>query len=56
MFELILYEYRARKLFLLLIPLLIVVQKGIIEREEAYLTRKFGNDYMSYQPQVRRWF
>ena len=41
---------------LLLIPLLIVVQKGIIEREEAYLTGKFGNDYLSYKAQVRRWF
>ncbi|GAB3907110.1 hypothetical protein GCM10028803_40600 [Larkinella knui] len=40
---------------LLLIPLLGVVQKGIIEREEQYLTRKFGDEYLSYKAQVRRW-
>lgn len=40
---------------LLLIPLLIVVQKGIIEREEAYLTRKFGEEYLRYKVRVRRW-
>lgn len=34
---------------LLLIPLLMVVQKGIIEREERYLTRKFGDDYLRYK-------
>ena len=40
---------------LLLIPLLLVVQKGIIEREEIYLTRKFGTGYLSYKARVRRW-
>jgi protein-S-isoprenylcysteine O-methyltransferase Ste14 len=40
---------------LLLIPLLVVVQKGIIEREEQYLTRKFGEEYLNYKAQVRRW-
>lgn len=42
--------------FVLLIPLLVLVQKGIIEREEHYLTRKFGNEYLTYKTQVRRWF
>lgn len=41
--------------FLLLIPLLIVVQRGIIEREERYLTRKFGDEYLHYKQKVRRW-
>jgi len=40
---------------LLLIPLLLVVQKGIVEREEQYLTQKFGEEYLSYKSQVRRW-
>ncbi len=40
---------------LLLIPLLMVVQKGIIEREEAYLIRKFGDQYLRYKGRVRRW-
>lgn len=41
--------------FVLLLPLLILVQKGIIEREEAYLSRKFGQEYLAYKAQVRRW-
>jgi protein-S-isoprenylcysteine O-methyltransferase Ste14 len=41
--------------FIILFPLLIVCQKGIIEREERYLTRKFGNEYLEYQSKVRRW-
>ena len=41
--------------FVLLFPLLIVVQKGIIEREEKYLTRKFGDEYLAYKGKVRRW-
>lgn len=41
--------------FLLLIPLLLLVQKGIIEREETYLTRKFGDEYLRYKAKVRRW-
>ena len=40
---------------LLLIPLLILVQKGIIEREEHYLARKFGGEYLRYKVRVRRW-
>jgi protein-S-isoprenylcysteine O-methyltransferase Ste14 len=41
--------------FILLFPLLMICQKGIIEREEKYLTRKFGNEYLDYQSKVRRW-
>jgi protein-S-isoprenylcysteine O-methyltransferase Ste14 len=41
--------------FVLLPPLLMIVQKGIIEREEKYLTRKFGNEYLNYKSKVRRW-
>jgi protein-S-isoprenylcysteine O-methyltransferase Ste14 len=41
--------------FILLFPLLMICQKGIIEREESYLTRKFGNEYLDYQSKVRRW-
>ncbi|HUQ19924.1 MAG TPA: isoprenylcysteine carboxylmethyltransferase family protein [Gemmatimonadaceae bacterium] len=40
-----------------LLPLvLLVIQRGVILREEAYLTRKFGDTYLSYKQRVRRWF
>jgi protein-S-isoprenylcysteine O-methyltransferase Ste14 len=34
---------------------LAVVQRGVIEREEAYLERKFGAEYTQYKARVRRW-
>ena len=40
---------------LLLLPLLVVVQIGVIQREEIYLERKFGDEYLRYKAQVRRW-
>ncbi|MEP9361100.1 isoprenylcysteine carboxylmethyltransferase family protein [Sphingomonas sp. KR3-1] len=40
---------------LLLIPLVIVIQKEVIEREEAYLAGKFGARYLAYKSAVRRW-
>ena len=41
---------------LMLIPLFLLVQKGIIEREERYLAKKFGGEYLNYKSKVRRWF
>ena len=39
-----------------LLPLAIVVmQRGVIHREERYLARKFGEEYLAYQSRVRRW-
>jgi protein-S-isoprenylcysteine O-methyltransferase Ste14 len=32
-----------------------VLQKGMIEPEEAYLERNFGEDYLRYKTKVRRW-
>lgn len=41
---------------LLLLPLvLLVMQRGVIAREEAYLERRFGRDYTEYRARVRRW-
>lgn len=40
---------------LLLIPLVFVIQKEVIEREEAYLAGKFGDRYLTYKSLVRRW-
>jgi len=39
----------------LLIPVLIVLQRGVIEREEVYLERQFGGAYRNYQARVPRW-
>lgn len=41
---------------LLLLPVvLIVMQRGVIAREEAYLERRFGGEYAAYRARVRRW-
>lgn len=32
-----------------------VLQRFAIEPEEAYLERKFGDDYLAYKRRVRRW-
>lgn len=41
---------------ILLLPVILrVMTKGVIEREEAYLTRKFGAEYVRYTERVGRW-
>ncbi|MBD1848111.1 isoprenylcysteine carboxylmethyltransferase family protein [Cyanobacteria bacterium FACHB-63] len=40
---------------LLLLPLIVVVQNGVIKREERYLEQKFGDEYLRYKASVRRW-
>lgn len=32
-----------------------VMRYGVIGREEAYLERKFGEEYLTYKSRVRRW-
>jgi protein-S-isoprenylcysteine O-methyltransferase Ste14 len=41
--------------FLLLPLVILVIQRGVIEREERYLEQKFGSDYFDYRSRVRRW-
>jgi protein-S-isoprenylcysteine O-methyltransferase Ste14 len=31
------------------------LQRGVVEPEEAYLRRKFGDAYRKYQARVPRW-
>lgn len=35
--------------------LLLIVQEYIIKREEKYLERRFGQEYLDYKSKVRRW-
>jgi protein-S-isoprenylcysteine O-methyltransferase Ste14 len=38
-----------------LVPLIIIVTYGVIQREERYLDRTFGQSYRAYRSKVRRW-
>ena len=41
---------------ILLLPLvLFVIQREVIGREEHYLERTFGEEYLAYKRRVRRW-
>ena len=40
---------------ILLGPLLVLMDWGVIRREERYLSGKFGDAYTSYMSRVRRW-
>ncbi len=45
----------ALSCMLLLPAVVLVMQRGVIEREESYLEDRFGEDYLRYKAQVRRW-
>jgi protein-S-isoprenylcysteine O-methyltransferase Ste14 len=38
-----------------LAAVLVVIHRGVVLREERYLARTFGEEYLAYQRQVRRW-
>ncbi|MBO9617564.1 MAG: isoprenylcysteine carboxylmethyltransferase family protein [Niabella sp.] len=41
---------------LILVPLLVfILQAYVIKREEKYLTRAFGEQFLAYKKRVRRW-
>ncbi|CAA9407106.1 MAG: Putative protein-S-isoprenylcysteine methyltransferase [uncultured Rubrobacteraceae bacterium] len=39
----------------LLPPTLAVIRRRVIEKEEGYLEREFGGEYLRYKARVRRW-
>ncbi|MCM8557594.1 methyltransferase family protein [Sphingomicrobium sediminis] len=42
-------------LLAILAPILIVIDRFVIAREERYLSAKFGSDYDDYRARSRRW-
>ncbi|MEY3702377.1 MAG: hypothetical protein RI891_1669 [Gemmatimonadota bacterium] len=42
-------------ILLMVLPAVVFTDRAIIRREEAYLTRKFGEPYLAYCRKVRRW-
>jgi protein-S-isoprenylcysteine O-methyltransferase Ste14 len=41
---------------IVLLPLVVyVIEREVIEREERYLERTFGEEHVNYRAQVRRW-
>jgi protein-S-isoprenylcysteine O-methyltransferase Ste14 len=40
---------------LFVVPLTVIFHYGVVLREERYLTAKFGEPYLQYKREVRRW-
>ncbi len=49
-------RFDAPVLGVLLVPALMALRYAVIAREEEYLERKFGSEYLAYKEAVNRWF
>lgn len=49
------FLFNSLWLFPPLVVVLVVMHYGVIMREERYLERKFGREYLDYKKTVRRW-
>lgn len=41
---------------LLIVPVTFWITRNVIEKEEAFMTARFGTEYMAYRERVGRWF
>jgi protein-S-isoprenylcysteine O-methyltransferase Ste14 len=48
--------FRSSWAVILLPVAIIVIRTQVIAREERYLEKKFGDEYLAYKAKVRRWF
>jgi protein-S-isoprenylcysteine O-methyltransferase Ste14 len=46
---------RSPWVLILALPLFVILRYRVVAREEAYLERRFGDDYRDYKARVRRW-
>ncbi len=51
----VVFSFNSLWILIPLIFVLLVIHFGVILREEKYLERKFGEEYLNYKDRVRRW-